>query len=389
MADDNELFFDNRFLERRAGAIIADPAVAIVELVANAWDAWATEVDIVWPERGDGVEFSIRDNGKGMTEAQFRRRWMTIDYNRVKEEGRQSEPPQELTGLRPREAYGRNGKGRHAAFRFGNSYLVRTWREGEEVTFEVRRGDAQPFAISLVKSRTGPAGHGTEIRSVGSSGLLMAADEAREVIGTRFLADPNFSVAINGTKVTFDDIPEGQRREIDVEVQGHGIAHLIVIDTQKADRTTRQHGIAWVVNNRMVGNHGWLGFDQERVLDGRSSEAKRFIFIVRADFLADVVLPDWSTFDTGSSAWRAAQIAVHARIRDVLSEVSADRRRLAKESIRENLSHTVAKLSPVGRDRWNSFVDKVVDTAPLLPWTPSNKSRVSLLTWNSPPLNTN
>jgi Histidine kinase-, DNA gyrase B-, and HSP90-like ATPase len=87
MADDNELLFDGRFLERHAGSIIADPAVAIVELVANAWDAWATEVDIVWPERGDGAEFSIRDNGKGMTEAQFRRRWMTIDYNRVGEEG--------------------------------------------------------------------------------------------------------------------------------------------------------------------------------------------------------------------------------------------------------------------------------------------------------------
>ena len=36
----------------------------------------------------------------------------------------------------------------------------------------------------------------------------MTPEEAREVIGTRFLADPNFSVSINGTKVTFDDIPE-------------------------------------------------------------------------------------------------------------------------------------------------------------------------------------
>jgi hypothetical protein len=167
--------------------------------------------------------------------------------------------------------------------------------------------------------------------------------------------------------VTFDDIPEGQRREFHVEVPGHGIAHLIVIDTQKADRTTRQHGIAWVVNNRLVGNPGWLGFDQERLLDGRSSEAKRFIFIIRADFLADVVLPDWSAFDTESSAWRATQTVIHARIREVLSEVNADRRRAAKESIREHLGHTVAKLPPVGRDRWNSFVDTVVDTCPTIP----------------------
>jgi hypothetical protein len=367
MADGDQLLFDERFLERHAGAIIGDPAVAIVELVANAWDAWATEVDIVWPELGSGTEFSIRDNGKGMTEGQFRRRWLTIDYNRLLEDGRQSEPPEELAGMPSREAYGRNGKGRHAAFRFGDAYRVRTWRDGHEVVFEVRRGaGGRPFEITLVNSRAGIDGHGTEIVSIDSRGLMTTADEAREVLGARFLADPNFVVAINGTKVTFDDIPSSQRQDIDVDVPDHGVVHLIVIDTLKADRTTRQHGIAWVVNNRLVGKAGWLGFDQERLLDGRSSEAKRFLFIVRADFLADAVLADWSTFDPTSDAWRATQDAVHNRIRKVIGEATADRRRAAKESIRESLGPAVAKLPPVGRDRWNMFVDKVVDTCPAI-----------------------
>lgn len=126
MAEDAGLLFDNRFMERHAGSIIVDPAVAIVELVANAWDAWATKVDIVWPERGSGTAFAIEDNGKGMTESQFQTRWKTLDYNRLREEGTQSVPPVELSDLRPRTAYGRNGKGRHAAFRFGEAYRVRT-----------------------------------------------------------------------------------------------------------------------------------------------------------------------------------------------------------------------------------------------------------------------
>jgi hypothetical protein len=252
---------------------------------------------------------------------------MTIDYNRLMEEGRQSEPPEEIPGMGPREAYGRNGKGRHAAFRFGDAYRVRTWRDGEEVIYEVRRGGARPFEISLLGRRSGVDGHGTEIQSVGSPGLLMPPAEAREVLGARFLADPNFTVAINGTKVTFDDIPRSQRREMDVDVPGYGVAHLIVIDTLKADRTTRQHGIAWVVNNRMVGNAGWLGFDQERLLDGRSSEAKRFLFIVGTDHLTEVILPDWSAFDPGSEAWRATREVVHARIRELVSEITSDGRR--------------------------------------------------------------
>jgi len=364
MADDAGLLFDNRFMERHAGSIIAEPAVAIVELVANAWDAWATKVDIVWPERGADAAFAIEDNGKGMSEAQFQTRWKTLDYNRLREEGAESAPPPELSDLRPRPAYGRNGKGRHAAFRFGQAYRVRTWCEGVSVTFEVRRGVTQPFTIERIAREVDVTGHGTEISAINLQPVMMTPDEVREVIGTRFLADPNFTVTVNGTRVTFDDIPEAHRREISIEVPGHGTAHLIVIDTQKADKTTRQHGIAWRVNNRIVGVPGWVGFDQERLVDGRSSEAKRFIFIVRADFLAAEVLPDWSGFWPNSEAWPATRALVHAQIREHLSAFSADRRRETKDAVRESLGRTVAQLAPVSRDRWNDFVDKVVDTCP-------------------------
>lgn len=364
MAEDAGLLFDNRFMERHAGSIIVDPAVAIVELVANAWDAWATKVDIVWPERGTNTAFAIEDNGKGMTEAQFQTRWKTLDYNRLREEGTETAPPPELSDLRPRAAYGRNGKGRHAAFRFGEAYRVRTWRDGTSVTFEVRRGVTQPFTVERITTVSDVDGHGTEISAINPQPTMMTPDEAREVVGTRFLADPNFTVTVNGTKVTFDDIPETQRREVEIDVPDYGTAHLIVIDTQKADKTTRQHGIAWRVNNRIVGTPGWIGFDQERLVDGRSSEAKRFIFIVRADFLADDVLPDWSGFWPNRDAWPATRAAVHAKIREHLSSFSADRRRETKEAVRENLSRTVAQLTPVSRDRWNEFVDQVVDACP-------------------------
>ncbi|GFZ85075.1 MULTISPECIES: ATP-binding protein [Sphingobium] len=364
MAEELGLLFDNRFMERHAGSIITDASTAIVELVANAWDAWATQVDIVWPERTGDEPFTISDNGKGMTEAQFLTRWKTLDYNRAREDGNSSAPPPELSDLSPRTAYGRNGKGRHAAFRFGEAYKVRTWRDGRSTTFEVRRGVTQPFTIERIAAADEVEGHGTEIMAIQPHLVMMSAEEAREVIGTRFLADPNFRVTLNGTTITFDDIPEAQRRTVDVDIEGYGTAQLIIIDTQKADKTTRHHGIAWRVNNRVVGTPGWVGFDQERLVDGRSSEAKRFIFIVRADFLADEVLPDWAGFWPNGLAWPATQSAVHAKIREHLSDFSADRRRETKETVRENLGKTVSKLPPVSRDRWNDFVDQVVDTCP-------------------------
>jgi hypothetical protein len=362
MAESQGALFDERFLERHAGEIIRDPEIAIVELVANAWDAWATRVDIRWAERGNEQVFSITDNGKGMSKARFERRWRTLDYNKLTEEGATAAPPEELKEFGPRRSYGRNGKGRHAAFRFGDPYVVRTWCDGHEVTYEVQRGVNVPFDLKLVGEHDEVLGHGTEISAPGGTGVNMTAQQVREVIGTRFLADPNFQVIVDGTKVTFEDVPAGKLRELEVEVTSFGVAQLIVIDTQKADRTTRQHGIAWWVDNRLVGRPGWTDFD----LDGRTNEAKRFQFIVRADFLAEAAatLPDWSGFDPRNPAWLATREAVFAKIREFLAGFTAERRGETKSAVRDSLSGAVARLAPASRDRWNDFVDAVVDTCP-------------------------
>lgn len=362
MSEAQGVLFDERFLERYAGPIITDAEVAIIELVANAWDAWATQVQIRWAEKGDDLTFSISDNGKGLTAAQFERRWGTFDYNKRVEEGSTAFPPEHLKGFAPRRPYGRNGKGRHAGFRFGDPYLVRTWRDNEEVTYEVRRGKNPPFVWEKIGVRQGVPGHGTEISAPDGFGVNMTAQEVREAIGTRFLSDPNFTVLVNGTPVSFQDVPKTKLRQVTVDVPGYGAAELIVIDALKADKTTRQHGVAWWVDGRLVGSPGWAGFE----LDGRTSEAKRFLFIVRADFLADegATTADWSAFEPRNLAYQAAEKAVHSAIRNLLAELTAERRKEAKEAIREKLQSPVARLAPASRARWNEFVDEVVDTCP-------------------------
>ena len=96
MARQGTLQFDERFMPRYAGALIYDPAVALVELVANAWDAYATRVDVEWPDRPAGKPFCVVDNGKGMKAQEFEKRWTTFDYNRPEHEGPLSYPPAEL-----------------------------------------------------------------------------------------------------------------------------------------------------------------------------------------------------------------------------------------------------------------------------------------------------
>ncbi|MGE0117075.1 MAG: ATP-binding protein [Dongiaceae bacterium] len=364
MAEQGILFGD-RFLDRYAGAIISDPSVAIVELVANCWDAYATKVDIVWPDPASRTVFSIKDNGVGMTPDEFERRWSTLDYDRVQEQGTKTQPPKDLGHYPPRPAYGRNGRGRHAAFLFSNPYEVRTWRNGREVTYSVHRGlGSVPFEWHRKSETSCPDGHGTEVRATRPDAIGLTADLARRILVSRFLTDPGFTVYINDDPVTFDDVPVNALRESTVKVPDVGEARILMIDAQRPDRISRQHGIAWRVANRLVGECGWRGSDYERILDGRTREAKQFTFIVFADFLASAIKPDWSDFDPTNNDWQKSRPLVQERIRQLIGATGADRRKETKEAIYERLGHLVKQLPPVGRDRWNGFVEKVIETCP-------------------------
>ena len=93
----------------------------------------------------------------------------------------------------------------------------------------------------------------------------------------------------------------------------------------------------------------------------RKTEAKRFQVIVQADFLEDDVLEDWSAFRPTSDAWKASRSKVYASVMEFLSAFGAASREETKATIRENFAHTVGRLNPLGRTRWDDFVDQVVE----------------------------
>ncbi|HEY7770213.1 ATP-binding protein, partial [Longimicrobium sp.] len=206
------VLFAPRFLETHAGSsILTQPITALIELVANAWDAGATRVDITWPSRRDGRLFSLVDNGHGMTAEQFQRRWLMLAYDRSQEQGDCVEVPTPDGGTTTRIAFGRNGIGRHGAFAFGSSYVLTTWREGTKHSYRISLGKTTP--LEVVNLGSGSAtGHGTSISSeIGKARFtLVTADAARRELGMRFLVDPQFAVFVDGVQVGIDDIPAEQ-----------------------------------------------------------------------------------------------------------------------------------------------------------------------------------
>lgn len=366
MTDDQLLLFAPRFLESHAGAsVLRDPVTAIVELVANAWDARATDVHITWPDEARGDAFKIEDNGHGMTADEFNRRWFTLSYDRRDEQGLLVRWTGDKGEQHERPAFGSNGIGRHAIFCFCDSYVVQTWRDGMEHSYRVRRGTTTPLAKVLLGSRK-RAGHGTIITADQSRNVPLSSAQVRAEIGVRFLTDPHFIVRVDRKAISFGDLPTNQIDNFTVDGGQAGQVFITVLDTRETDRTAKQHGIAWHVLGRLVGKCSWDGTDHERFLDGRRAEAKRYTFLVRADGLRDAVEKDWRRFDPENAAYQDANRAVQAAIRDRLISLTKDKRAATARAVRNSLSTSVSRLTPLSRETWSTFVDRAIETCPSL-----------------------
>jgi len=364
LSDSQGTLFDERFLGKYAGSIMSDPTTALVELVANAWDSFATEVNIQWPEISSKTPFTIRDNGSGMTKEEFSTRWRTLDYDRTLHQGDTALPPEDLRDARPRRVYGHNGRGRHAAFHFSSPYRVVTCKDGTRCVFDVSQGRVHPIEIELVEETKGAFPNGTEISALESLRSSFEPDDVRSVLSTRFLLDPSFKVDVDGVSVTFDDVPTDLIKELSVPVADYGTAKLRIMDSARADRTSKQHGIAWWVNRRLVGEAGWNSFS-DKLIDGRTEEAKRYSFVIEADFLTPAeIMPDWSAFREDQLKWKATKAAVHEQIRDELATLLKAKRTQTRSNIAEKHSATVQTLPRLSQDRWNGMLNQLIERCP-------------------------
>lgn len=363
----DEVLYDERFLEEHAGPqVLHDPKTAVVELIANAWDAGATQVRIEWPSDNGLQRFSITDNGSGMTETEFKVRWRKLNYNRQIEQGATAQWPAEIESPPLRLAFGRNGIGRWSGFCFADNYTVDTSKSGKRNKFKVSRGIEKPFEIEHLIVNQDTDIHGTRIECEINRTIALSPEDARAEIGMRFLTDPNFRVSVNSEEVSFEHIDDPNIEKHEIKLPDGKKIELIVIDTQVTDRTTKQHGIAWHVGGRLVGVCSWRGLGSEDVIDGRRIAAKRYTFIVRANHLADAgaIKQDWSGFDKDNDVFQIAAESVYAAVRQHLLASSEEDRKQTMAKAREANRDVLKELGPRERETWTDFVAEAQTKCP-------------------------
>jgi hypothetical protein len=351
--------FEDDYLIRTLGNIARDPDYALTELVANAWDAGATAVQIRIPlEIGETIQIS--DNGHGMTREQFKQRWMKLGYNRERHQGKRVEFPAGVDGHRL--SYGRNGVGRHAMLCFCDSYTVKTKRDGEASEFEVRLASGKhPFVISSERFEE-EQGHGTLIRgSVARN--LPDADTIRETISARFIHDPRFRISVNGEVLALESHP-GAEDPVTLTIPDCGPIEAIILDTQKSARTKQKQGFAFWVHGRLVGEPSWT-LGNSTPIDARTIFGRRFTILIKADCLEAELTPDWSGFRKSEKRRHLYDILSDfalAKYREYSREKVDDTKRRVFE---DNLTD-IRTLSEPGKDEIVQFVESVVEREPTI-----------------------
>ena len=363
--EEQQLFFDERFLEKYAGTkILNDPITAVIELIANAWDAGATIVEIYYPEE-NGDTFSVRDDGCGLSSGEFEKIWSTLYYNRLKNIGAYAIDLNSRLSKK-RLAFGRNGVGRCAAFCFGQEYEVISRKKGIEIHYLVTSLDVSlPFKFNKV-SEIPTDNVGTQIIVKNALTRGMETENLRSEIGMRFLADPEFRILLQNKLITFDDIDKNNVEETSLEIDGCGTITIKIIDTQDTDKSTRHHGIAWRVNNRLVGDITWSKLSSSYNVDGRRIESKRYSFLIFADALVQYVLPDWSGFDKESEIVKTVEKEVYMFIWKKLIELTKEQRQESFNNVKKTLSAEIKKMTPLKVEKWSEFIVETQEKCPSL-----------------------
>ncbi|HYF13781.1 MAG TPA: ATP-binding protein [Phycisphaerales bacterium] len=346
--------FGRRFFEDHVGHLAKDPYLAVVELIANCYDAGATHVDIVSPSE-KGQVFKVSDNGVGMTPAEFLHRWTKLAYSRIDEQGEEVIFPPGVKGKR--RALGRSGKGRHGAFCFADSYKVETHKDGQHfaAVVSLTRSAESPFVIEPT-GVTNSLLHGTAISGTADRNFVVES-KLKEVIGSKFLVDPTFSITLNGHRIDLFALNILNTHVITLPQDG-SVVKVHRIANAEPGEDSQMRGVTWWVNRRIVGTPSWQSFSGESYLDARKADAKRISFVVEADFLKPWVKEDWSGFHSMPMVLAATE-AVDAYVRKELHHLlAADRRRVKEKAIRQNAA-AIGDLTTVNQYAVGKFIDEV------------------------------
>lgn len=354
---DLKLSFDPMTIEHLGFKMYSHLPNAVAELVANSYDADATDVRVVL--RGDNAQsVEVVDDGHGMSDDDLAEKYLRIGRNRRTEDGGTSESGR-------RRVAGRKGLGKLALFGIGDRVSIRTKRmDASEWTMvsmdwhELKASTGGEYRPPTVHEPGEKRARGTSIRveALRRRTAVDASSLARSLARLFQHVDADFRLTVVGTDGAEIEVTRELRYEsVEVETSwsvpedigagrdfalAHGIRGEVFTTIKPLPADMR--GVTLYVHGRLAHEPEYFGISE-------SSFAFSYITgYVEVDYLDDLD-EDIIATDRRSLSWESADgEALREYLEGMLRQVAALRRGTRTKAKKERLQKDLG----VDGDAW-------------------------------------
>lgn len=274
---------------------------AVKELVANAWDADATVVEIHLPEPLTTDPIVVRDNGYGMTPREIEGEYLCVAYDRRRAKGDKTPKGRVTRGFR--------GIGKFGGLMAAEAMTVTSISRGTRSRFSLNRDqlavhetDLEALEIEIeTQSDSSPGGTVIELSGLRQTFAFPDSAKLARLLLREFTRRDDFFMTINGDPVTAD-VLEGRHEGLSLGLRdGQAVTGSVwFLDKTKA---VADPGIIVRVDGRAIGAPTFFGLEQDP--DVPRSVLNRVYGEVNADHLRDDVTSGWDAFIENSHGYQA------------------------------------------------------------------------------------
>ena len=346
-----EMRFDPRTIKHLGVRMYSTLPPAIAEIIANAYDADASQVTVTLHEEdGKPAEIRVTDDGSGLTQDEINEKFLVIGRNRREDEGDEPSPKY------GRKRIGKKGLGKLALFGLANRITITTRRDGKRNVFildwdELNNSPSvyKPTATEVDQPTGEPNGTAVSLTGLKRKSPFDAEGLA-DSLSRLFIIDDNFSLVIeasNGDRMAIDN--NRRYRTLDIEFRWD------ISDTQFVPQESAYFGklsgtlmTAETPIRPASGLRGITLFSRQKLVNApeffsSSASSHYYQYLtgwISVDFIDDLD-DDVISTNRQSLGWEHPEMAkLRLFLAGIVSQVNIDWRRKRKEKKEEELKET-------------------------------------------------